>query len=325
MGCFYRMDPSAIQFLMSNDILRKKEGILCYHYRDLSIPNLLRNSGLAVKDAPLKTDSSNTPSALYEWVLVEENGENANSNTNHGAILQSALRHVKPGGRLLVYYSREDLFDAIDSEDLHSLLTTSLPKEDVASTNLIGHSSDAIFCVVKSGAYKPKLPIHFVDDPSVFSKLCTQLLSEKYLGFDVETTLNEPRILCTAQLATEATVYVLDVLPVKDLRPLKTLMENKGVLKIIHNAAFEADVLRQYGISIYPVYDTLVESRRRYAHQKDLRHRLGDVCERELGIYLDKSWQASVWTRRPLTQAQIEYAAADAEVMLPLYKKFSAS
>ena len=47
------------------------------------------------------------------------------------------------------------------------------------------------------------------------------------------------------------------------------------------------------------------------------------VCERELGISLDKSSQTSNWSRRPLDADQLRYAALDAEVLLVLYDRFS--
>jgi ribonuclease D len=49
---------------------------------------------------------------------------------------------------------------------------------------------------------------------------------------------------------------------------------------------------------------------------------LGTVCERELGIGLDKSSQTSDWARHPLSTEQLRYAALDAEVLLALHDCF---
>jgi ribonuclease D len=46
------------------------------------------------------------------------------------------------------------------------------------------------------------------------------------------------------------------------------------------------------------------------------------VCERELGVVLDKRAQTSNWSCRPLSTDQLEYAALDAEVLLALYDWF---
>jgi ribonuclease D len=45
------------------------------------------------------------------------------------------------------------------------------------------------------------------------------------------------------------------------------------------------------------------------------------VCERELGVSLDKGEQTSDWGRRPLDAEQIRYAALDAEVLLGLFDR----
>ncbi len=45
------------------------------------------------------------------------------------------------------------------------------------------------------------------------------------------------------------------------------------------------------------------------------------VCERELGISLDKGEQTSNWSRRPLDADQLRYAALDAEVLLQLFDR----
>jgi len=48
-------------------------------------------------------------------------------------------------------------------------------------------------------------------------------------------------------------------------------------------------------------------------------HSLAMVCERELGMSLDKAAQTSNWSRRPLSPDQLQYAALDAEILLMLY------
>ena len=50
-------------------------------------------------------------------------------------------------------------------------------------------------------------------------------------------------------------------------------------------------------------------------------HKLGVVCERELGIELDKTEQTSDWSRRPLSKRQLAYAALDVEVLPPLWDR----
>jgi DNA polymerase-1 len=53
-----------------------------------------------------------------------------------------------------------------------------------------------------------------------------------------------------------------------------------------------------------------------------VRHGLADVVKRELGIDLDKELQESDWDGE-LTPEQIEYAARDAEILVPLAIKLT--
>ena len=54
-------------------------------------------------------------------------------------------------------------------------------------------------------------------------------------------------------------------------------------------------------------------------------HGLAMVCERELGVSLDKGEQTSNWSRRPLDADQLRYAALDAEVLLALFDRLATS
>lgn len=104
-------------------------------------------------------------------------------------------------------------------------------------------------------------------------------------------------------------------------RTLTLAIETFGAapLKVIHNAHFECRVLAAIGIALDGVFDNLETSRRVGAFGG---HSLAMVCERELGIVLDKSSQTSNWSLRPLDADQLKYAALDAEVLLALHERF---
>lgn len=169
---------------------------------------------------------------------------------------------------------------------------------------------------------KPANEVRYIDTQAGLEELCAQLMAEERVGLDVETTLMD-RELCVIQFATASFNAVIDALAVDDLAPVASVLESREVLKVIHNANFERNVFQKLSIRIRNIFDTLPTSRKLRGRKIDGGHGLGVVCERELGRSLDKGEQTSDWTRRPLSDRQMAYAALDAEVLLPLYERFS--
>lgn len=147
------------------------------------------------------------------------------------------------------------------------------------------------------------------------------LMNEAVVGLDVETTLAN-RTLCLIQVAGREVTYLIDVLELPDLEPLGQLLMSPATTKLIHNASFEREVLGRHGFVLDGVLDTRELSRR--VHGTATGHSLREVCAREFGMQLDKREQVGDWSRRPLTQSQVTYAALDAEVLLRLHAHFDA-
>ena len=315
--------------MTSAGLFNKKDRILCCRDPEDAMGTWLKRQRFKVETVSVEdlTSLRNVGSPrLFDVVLMTLEQHELPPEPKLEQQLHEGYGILKPGGRFLLCCRGMELFAAASAKTARQHLSDFFAEESVASITQLQPVTPVpadIILIKKGGAYKPRLPVHYVDAPSDFQKVCDMLSKETVLGLDVETTLKEPRILCTVQLSTEKEVYLIDALPMKDLTPLKMLMENKDVLKIIHNKTFEEKVLGHYGIQINNIYDTLIESRKRHKKNKDgMGNKLGEVCERELGIYLDKSLQASDWTSRPLTQGQRDYAAADAEVLLQIYRLF---
>ena len=164
-------------------------------------------------------------------------------------------------------------------------------------------------------------PVRMINKQDDLEDLCHELRRENVIALDVETTLTWKR-LCLIQVATAQWSAVIDVFETDDLSPVFDVLADSSVEVIIHNARFERSVLGNLGCRITEVFDTLTASRRIRGYRIDGGHSLGAVCRRELEIYLDKQYQTSDWTRRPLSPAQINYAAMDAEVLIDLYEIF---
>lgn len=246
--------------------------------------------------------------------------------------LAEALGYLRPGGRLIII-SRELRGLAGESGAAPHAAALAyvcglMPQgmAEPAEELTPGDAAAKWLClsVRRSGTLKPSAPVTVIEDAASLAGVCARLSRAPFVGLDVETTLDEPRVLCTVQLGIPGQNWIIDALALNhELEPLKALMENGRVAKVIHNALFEEQVLGRYGIRINNIFDTLTASRKK--HKRGVRggHRLDEVCERELKVYLDKTEQTSDWTQRPLTPRQIAYAALDAEVLVTLYARFN--
>ena len=164
-------------------------------------------------------------------------------------------------------------------------------------------------------------PVQWIASSAELPALCEVLRREPSIGLDVETTI-QSRTLCLIQIAASSGTYLLDALELADLSPLADVFADKAVVKVIHNATFERSVLGRHGLLLESVVDTLRVSRRVRGTKILGGHSLKAVCARELTVALDKSEQVSDWSRRPLSQRQVAYAALDAEVLLQLFVHF---
>jgi ATP-dependent helicase Lhr and Lhr-like helicase len=167
---------------------------------------------------------------------------------------------------------------------------------------------------------EPSLPVQWIERDDELAPLCARLRNEEAVALDVETTLYS-RTLCLVQLGTREQIYVIDAMTIVDFAPLARLLGDGDVVKLIHNASFEKQILGRYGIDIANISDTLALSRARHGMRIEGGHKLAAVCRRELGIELDKSEQTSDWARRPLTRRQLAYAALDVEVLFGLWDR----
>lgn len=168
-----------------------------------------------------------------------------------------------------------------------------------------------------------------INDAEGVRKACQELAGERYLGFDTETTELDPYRgdLRLVQFSTGKATYVIDLKPfgsngqLRDnsaLAPLRDLLGDASRIKIAHNAKFDAKWVRYHlGCEVNGIFDTFLASQLIAAGDSERRHSLADVAQFFTGTELDKSEQISDWSGE-LTQSQIEYAARDAAIMVPL-------
>jgi DNA polymerase-1 len=172
-----------------------------------------------------------------------------------------------------------------------------------------------------------------ITDAETVRAVCEKLKTEDFLGFDTETTELDPYEgnIRLVQLSDGKETQVIDLKPfaargdlktLPELAPLRELLAADRPIKIAHNAKFDSKWTKHHlGVDIGGVFDTLIASQLIAAGDQDRRHNLAEVVLHFLGTELDKSEQVSDWSAEELSQSQIQYAAKDAAIMIPLREK----
>jgi DNA polymerase-1 len=157
------------------------------------------------------------------------------------------------------------------------------------------------------------------------------LSTHQVIGLDTETTELDPYYgrLRLIQLATPSGVHVIDVDAFLNgdpkqntaLRSLRDLLAAPRPIKILHNAKFDAKFIKHtLGTDLGGIFDTLLASQLLGAGDIEERHGLEAVASRYLSEAVDKTERLSNWNLE-LSESQLEYAARDAAVLLPLREK----
>ena len=161
-----------------------------------------------------------------------------------------------------------------------------------------------------------------VTDPEELPKIASALEGAETVGTDTETTSLSPRDgrARLFQLAVPGQTFVIDLFEIGDLSPLREVIED-GPIKVFHNAKFDYQFLRElHGISAAPIFDTMLAAQLLDGGRQGAAYGLDAVAERYLDETPDKSEQRSDWTGE-LSGRQLEYAARDAAVLMPLREK----
>src|SRR4029079_2275837 len=114
--------------------------------------------------------------------------------------------------------------------------------------------------------------------------------------------------LCLVQLAHEGAAGCVDPLALPDIASLAPALTGAGVVKIMHAARQDLEVLLPAVGLVRPVFDTQIA-----AALAGFPAQIGyaELARRLLGVELPKAHTRTDWSRRPLSADQQEYALDD--------------
>lgn len=125
--------------------------------------------------------------------------------------------------------------------------------------------------------------------------------------------------LCLIQLATDDETAIVDPFAVDDLRVLAPLLQDERVVKLFHAGGQDLEILlRETGVLPKPVFDTQIAAAL-LGHTQQIGY--AALVHAECGVSLKKIDSFTDWSRRPLSDSQLDYAADDVVYLPRLYER----
>ncbi|WP_299586740.1 ribonuclease D [uncultured Microbulbifer sp.] len=159
----------------------------------------------------------------------------------------------------------------------------------------------------------------WVDSYEQLAALCAQWRQQRAVALDTEfmrsrTFYPQPALV---QVGDGKHCYLIDNLAIEELQPLRDLLLDTAVTKIMHSCSEDLETLeRLLGVIPEPIFDTQIA-----VAISGMGAGLGYAATVRtlLNIELPKSETRSDWLQRPLSEAQKTYAALDVAWLPVLY------
>jgi ribonuclease D len=160
-------------------------------------------------------------------------------------------------------------------------------------------------------------PFSLINTSAELAKLMEHLRKEPILALDTEASSfhRYKERICLIQLSTRKSTWLIDPLTVEDVSPLGTMLEDPAIEWVIHDADYDLRMLKkQYGFRAQNVFDTMVSVE--LLNEPELG--LAANLKKHFGVVLDKKYQKADWSKRPLTEPMLAYAAMDTTHLIAL-------
>ncbi len=159
----------------------------------------------------------------------------------------------------------------------------------------------------------------YISAPEQLEEFCSLLKNEQWISLDTEFLREKTYYpqLCLIQIATPEHAACIDPLELKDISPLLDIIYDPAITKVLHAARQDLEIFYNLkGTLPKPVFDTqLAAPLLGYADNIGY----ANLVQKILGINLEKAHSRTDWTKRPLNEKQLDYAAHDVIYLAELY------
>ena len=167
-------------------------------------------------------------------------------------------------------------------------------------------------------------PMQLITTTQDLADTCRRMAKHPFITVDTEFLRESTYfpILCVAQMASPEEAVVVDAIAPLDLAPFFELMANESVLKVFHAGRQDIEIVwHRAGLIPHPVFDTQVAAMV-LGHGDSISY--DQLVQRITRDTIDKSQRFTDWTRRPLSEAQVNYAISDVTHLRDVYLALAA-
>lgn len=160
----------------------------------------------------------------------------------------------------------------------------------------------------------------YIDSASALEKLARELSDSEWVAIDTEFIRDRTYFpkFCLLQLAARDRVACIDVLALEDLAPLDPLFDDERIVKVFHAARQDLEILyRLRGRLPRPIFDTQLAAPF-VGHPDQIGY--AALASELLNATVEKTHSRTDWSIRPLTPAQLAYAADDVFYLGRIYE-----
>lgn len=161
----------------------------------------------------------------------------------------------------------------------------------------------------------------WIDSPASLAQLCARIRDADWIALDTEFMRERTYYpqLCLVQLATPELIACVDPLALPGLDPLLEILADTRITKVLHAARQDLEIFFNLSQQVpAPIFDTQLAAS--FAGFPD-QIGYGALVEGLLGVHLEKGHTRADWSRRPLPEGAVRYAADDVRYLRDVYLK----
>lgn len=160
-----------------------------------------------------------------------------------------------------------------------------------------------------------------IENTKKLADVCKRFQKCEFVTLDTEFIREKTYypVLCLIQIASKDEAYCIDPLAADlDLTPLFDLLQNKKVLKVFHAARQDVEIFYHLtGKVPDPIFDTQIGAMVcGFNESVSYQQLVQDLT----GVSLDKSMRFTDWSKRPLSEQQIQYALCDVTHLVHVFE-----